>query len=357
MTDQYKELMVENRSSSESEMQSSLRATGSAEKPGLVVTLGPASKGTEADLARLGATHFRINASHLSANGLQKYIQGARRQAPTVPIIVDLQGAKMRLGDFEPRAVLHGELLRLTLGDTSSGNSVPLPHPEAFRSLHPGDEIGIDDGRIHGKVVAVTQDYLDCEIREDGLIRPRKGFNRAEHPLMLDDLTPRDLELARAAAEAGCTAFAMSFVADGRECGWLREHLGQVHVVAKIERGDALSRLPQIAAASDALWICRGDLGAQIGAAALGSAVASVQPRALQSSVWMAGQVLEHLTAHREPTRSEICHIYDLIARGYVGVVLSDETAVGVDPANAVRAARALLDAARYGESASSEKA
>jgi pyruvate kinase len=316
---------------------------------GLVATLGPASKGREAELASAGATHFRINASHLSANGLQKYIQGAQRQAPATPVIVDLQGAKMRLGDFEPRAVTRGEVLRLVLAPSAASGEVPLPHSEAFRSLRPGDTISIDDGRIGGFVLEVAPERIICELRDDGLMQPRKGFNRAEHPLMLDDVTPQDLQLARAAADVGTAAFALSFVADGRECGWLRQHLGQVQVVAKIERRDALAHLSQIAAAADGLWICRGDLGAQIGANALGRAVAAVNPREFGVPVWMAGQVLEHLTAHRDATRSEICHIYDLLARGYVGIILSDETAIGIDPVNAVRAARALLDAA-YGD-------
>ncbi len=336
---------------------SPLRSTGehqfrNSSAAGLAATLGPASKGREAELAVAGATAFRINASHLSAIGLRKYIQGARRQAPDVPIIVDLQGAKMRLGDFEPRAAIAHDVVHLVLGQTADGGDLPLPHPEAFRALRAGDAISIDDGRIRGIVTVVTPDRISCELQNEGLIQPRKGFNRAEHPLMLDDVTPQDLQLARAAAEAGCNAFALSFVADGRECGWLRKHLGQVQVVAKIERRDALCQLPQVAAAADALWICRGDLGAQLGANALGRAVATVNPHELGVPVWMAGQVLEHLTAHREATRSEVCHLYDLVMRGYVGIVLSDETAIGVDPINAVRCARTLLDAARSGATA-----
>jgi pyruvate kinase len=319
---------------------------------GLVATLGPACKGREAELAAAGATQFRINASHLSASGLQKYIQGARRQAPEVAIVVDLQGAKMRLGDFEPRAVLRTEVLRLVLAQTPVGTEVPLPHPEAFRSLCPGDQISIDDGRIRATVLEVAAEHIVCEVQNDGLIRPRKGFNRAEHPVMLDDVTPQDLILAQAAVEAGCSSFALSFVADGRECDWLRRHLGGVQVAAKIERRDALAQLSQIARVADSLWICRGDLGAQLGAHALGLAVASVHPHELGAEVWMAGQVFEHLTAHRDTTRSEICHLYDLVSRGYAGIVLSDETAIGIDPVNAVRSARALLNASRSDASA-----
>jgi pyruvate kinase len=115
--------------------------------------------------------------------------------------------------------------------------------------------------------------------------------------------------------------------------------------VGKIERREAAEAVEVIAPRVDAVWICRGDLGAQIGAAALARFVAALSPRDLGVPVLMAGQVLEHLTRHREPTRSEVCHLFDLVARGYRGIVLSDETAVGGDPANAVAAATSLLRA------------
>ncbi len=314
---------------------------------GLVATLGPSSKGHEAALAEAGATQFRINASHLTVSGLQKYVEGAVRRAPGVPVIVDLQGAKLRLGDFEPRAVSGADVVTFVLGDVAAKGELPLPHPEVFRSLLVGDRISIDDGRIHGLVLNVAANRIECELQNDGLLQPRKGFNRVEHPLMLNDLAPRDVQLALAAAGVGCRAFALSFIVDGSECGWLRRHLGQVHVVAKIERRDALTSLAQVAASADALWICRGDLGAQLGTLALGAAVAAIDPKQIPIPLWMAGQVLEHLTSHRETTRSEICHLYDLLARGYAGIVLSDETAIGIDPVNAVRTARALLEASR----------
>jgi pyruvate kinase len=177
------------------------------------------------------------------------------------------------------------------------------------------------------------------------MLSPRKGFNRAVHPVVTDDLSSRDVAIAKAAHGAGCHSFAVSFVADGRECDWVRRQVGPVEVVAKIERQDALARLCDIVRTSDALWICRGDLGAQLGRLALGRAIAGIDPRQFHLPLWMAGQVLEHLTAHRDPTRSEVCHLYDLIGRGYAGVVLSDETAIGCDPVNAVRCARELVNA------------
>lgn len=311
----------------------------------LIVTLGPASVGREADLARLGATRFRLNASHLSRDGLSDYIRGAQSRAGGIPIVVDLQGAKMRLGIFEQRPVLANHELTLVLGEHAKDDHfVPLPHPEAFNKLRPGDLVSIDDDRIKCEVCAVTASTMTCRVLNDGTLQGRKGFNRAEHPISLDDITLSDRELARTALDAGCSEFALSFVADGRECDWLRRELGAVRVIAKVERRDALCQLAGIAGRADALWICRGDLGAQIGLTRLGQAIAGIDPRAFNRPVLMAGQVLEHLTSHHDPTRSEACHLFDLLARGYAGIVLSDETAIGHDPCNAVATARQLMD-------------
>ena len=324
-------------------------STDPAISPTLVATLGPSSQGKEAELAELGATHFRINASHLSIAGLREYIIGARKRAPRVPVIVDLQGAKMRLGDFEPRNVAAGQRLSFVLAELTSNEQIPLPHPEPYAALKPGDAISIDDGRLSGSVQLVQGERIDVSVDSQGLLRPRKGFNRAVHPVALHDLSNRDCEIAKAAFDAGCRTFAVSFVVDGRECEWVRRLVGSVELIAKLERRDALVQMGSIAQYSDTLWICRGDLGAQLGLFELGRAVAAIDPRQFAIPILMAGQVFEHLTAHRDVTRSEVCHIYDLIGRGYAGIVLSDETAIGCDPVNAVRIARELINASTAG--------
>jgi pyruvate kinase len=250
----------------------------------------------------------------------------------------------MRLGNFESRAVSQGQLLSFVLADCGTLSDVPLPHPEPYQVLRPGDTISIDDGRLLGTVVDVTAKRIEIRMGRDGVIAPRKGFNRADHPVVMDDLSAKDIAVVETAYAAGCRCFALSFVATGHECAWVRRRAAEAEVIAKIERQDGLSRLNEIAQASDAVWICRGDLGAQLGLRALGRAISEIEPHKIASRLWMAGQVLEHLTAHGEPTRSEVCHLHDLLARGYVGIVLSDETAIGCDPVNAAYCARGLLD-------------
>lgn len=313
--------------------------------PRLIVTLGPSCRGKMRELQAAGADSFRLNASHLEACSLEQALVDTRTEAPDVPIILDLQGAKMRLGDFSAREVAPGEVVTLSQEAVRARSAaLPLPHPEPFAVLELGEEVSLDDGRLIASVVHNDGSRLAIRFSVGGWLRPRKGFNRSNHPVELRDLTQRDRELARIALAGGCTSFAVSFVSDGRECGWLRQLGSELNIIAKLERADALEQLSAVAESANALWLCRGDLGAQLGLDQLGRAVSRIDPMAHAQPMWMAGQVLHHLTKHPKPTRSEICHVFDLCSRGYAGIVLSDETAVGRDPVNATRWAARLLN-------------
>lgn len=308
----------------------------------LVATLGPASWALARGLADAGVDAFRLNASHMIPAALGAALARLREAVPSTPVIVDLQGAKMRLGDFEPVALAPGA--RVVLG----AGGIPLPHPEIFRAVRAGETLSCDDDRVRLCVERTGADGLEATVLAPGTLRPRKGINVVEHPVDLDGLSAADrAHLDAVPAALPGPAFAFSFMRDGREAGWIRQARPGARVTGKIERREALEALDAIGAVVDEIWICRGDLGAQLGPAALARSVASLDPRRLPVPVLMAGQVLEHLTHHAEPTRSEVCHLHDLAARGYAGIVLSDETAIGDDPVRAAAAARALLDGHR----------
>lgn len=306
----------------------------------LIATLGPASLPDPRAIADAGATAFRLNASHLTGDDLESALSAIQRTAPEIGVVVDLQGAKMRLGAMPPREVACGERLVFSL-DGNGG--VPLPHPEFFEQSRPGETISVDDGRVRFAVTSSGRGRLEATALEAGRLLPRKGVNLVEHPIELGTLTASDRAAVTTARAFGVNTFAFSFMSDGREAGWLKAIDPACRVVAKVERREATAAIAEIAGRVDAIWICRGDLGVQLGNAALARFVAALTPRALRVPVLMAGQVLEHLTQHRAPTRSEVCHLYDLLARGCAGLVLSDETAIGSAPAHAVRVAASLL--------------
>jgi pyruvate kinase len=308
----------------------------------LVVTLGPASLGLAGDLVEAGATALRLNASHMTTAEVRAAVDGLRREGHTTPIVVDLQGAKMRLGRFVERAIVAGDRVSLAC-DQGPADALPVPHAELFEQVRPGETLSVDDDRLRFEVVDVSERRLDLRALTGGILRARKGVNVVEHPVVLEDLAMADLGVVDALRGTAGVAWAVSFMADGREAEWVRHRIPAGRVIGKIERREAIRNVGAIAAATDEIWVCRGDLGAQVGAQELARFVGGFDPRSLVRPVLMAGQVLEHLTAHSEPTRSEVCHLHDLLARGYVGIVLSDETAIGHDPVRAARIAAELL--------------
>jgi len=267
---------------------------------------------------------------------------GSVRQETDCPLILDLQGAKMRVGVFADRPIKPGDRLTFTPPEE---NGVPLSHPEIYRQIRPGDTLSLDDDRLRFTVLSVSKRKIEVEAISVGTLKSRKGINVVEHPVVLSDLSDYDRDLCEMASDIERLAFALSFLADGEELDWVRRRAPGHRVIAKIERREASLRLEPIADRADEIWICRGDLGAQLGIAAMASWVAGCDPGALPCPVLMAGQVLEHLTNHGTPTRSEVCHLYDLVRRDYAGIVLSDETAIGSDPELAVRTALELIRA------------
>jgi len=310
----------------------------------VVATLGPASFGLARELADAGATALRLNASHLSPDDLARRAAQARQAVPDIPLVVDLQGAKMRVGDLAEREVARGATVRFSV-QPASADDVPLPHPELFAAAEVGQTTGLDDGRLRFRVRDRGEGWLAAEALVAGVLRRRKGVNLLEHPVRLRGLTPADAERLDAVRPLPGVQVAWSFAFDGREAEWVRARRPAAPFVAKIERREAVDALAEIASRADAVWICRGDLGEQLGPAALGRFVGALAPSRFACPVLMAGQVLEHLTGHCEPTRSELCHLHDLVARGYAGIVLSDETAIGRHPAHAVAEAVALASA------------
>jgi pyruvate kinase len=307
----------------------------------IVATLGPASWDLAARLMEAGATSFRINASHLSPEELGQRAEALRAVIPGCPLVIDLQGAKMRLGRFAACEVHAGD--RIIFSFRAENGAIPLPHAEIFLSTQMGETLHCDDDRLRFRVTAVAEDRLEATALLAGRLQPRKGINLLEHPVLLKDISPEDLAGLRATAGLGAVDFVFSFMTDGREASWIRSRAPGSCVIGKIERREAIENIHAIGNAVDCIWICRGDLGAQVGPASMARWISALDPRSIACPVLMAGQVLEHLTSHAEPTRSEVCHLFDLAARGYAGFVLSDETAVGVDPVRAVSTLRQLL--------------
>lgn len=325
--------------------------------PHIVATLGPASADPACIAALMqGAARLRLNASHLDAEGLRRWLQTVARlrdqHGLDTPVVIDLQGAKMRVGQLAARDRLPEQVeLRLGAGPFENPAVVPVPHPRLFAALRPGEVLSLNDDRVQLRVTRVAPDRVAATVTRNGPLSARKGINRTAHPVGCQALTEADEAALAVGGAFDFVQFAFSFVHTGAEAALLRGRTA-ARLVAKIERPEALAHLEAIDRQFDEIWLCRGDLGAQAGLHRLGALQRQFTEAipALRCPALLAGQVLEHMTRQPLPTRSEVAHLYDVARAGYAGVVLSDETAIGAHPARVVQIAAALLAGQPIGE-------
>ncbi|RCK80648.1 MAG: Pyruvate kinase [Candidatus Ozemobacter sibiricus] len=307
--------------------------------------MGPAS--AEADrlraMARV-ATRFRLNASHLSPDRLAWHLALIRDALEGTglarPVVIDLQGAKVRVGQY-PATSAVPQRVELHLAEVSDDPAIiPVPHEAVFAQTAVGDELHLNDRRVVLRVVGRSAaDRLEAETLVVGPLAAGKGLNCPSRVYELPRVTARDA----AAIEVGCrfpdVEFAVSFLLDGREGALFRPLIGGRRLIAKIERPPAFAALAAIDEAFDELWLCRGDLGAEVPLRDLGpwqSRFVASFPQ-LRKPRLLAGEVLGSMVQAALPTRSEIVHLHDIEAAGFDGIVLSDETAVGTQVPAVVR--------------------
>lgn len=316
----------------------------------IVATLGPASDREEiwSDLLASGATAFRLNTSHLSIEHLLDWIERLEpflaKNARDCPLVLDLQGSKWRLGDFEPFDLAAGDAIELIYAGSSTLPGVlPVPHFDFFQAARRSSgEIVLNDAKTRLSLESVGEDSLIARAIQGGRFSPRKGITYNQCDFRKESLNEKDLAIVEKTAGLSFIQFAISYLKDANEASFYRTRFGPTaQLIAKLERPTAMKQAVEIARICDALWVCRGDLGAEIGMVAMARAVHAFRqkiPR-LTKPAMMAGQVFEHMAFQPAPTRSEICYLYDSLQDGYRGFVLSDETAIGPYPVEACRAA------------------
>jgi len=313
----------------------------------IVATLGPASRAPVVWQAMLdaGAAAFRLNTSHLALDQLHAWIDQLETRRPAdTPLVLDLQGSKWRLGQFEPITLAHAQTIQLILGSSSTrSDQLPVPHPDFFRAaaLSSG-EIVLNDAKIKLQIESLQDAALSARVLIGGEVSARKGLTLPRTAYRREALSEKDQLIVAQTRHRPGVRYAVSYLKDAVELAQYRTLIGApAYLIAKIERQTAVDDVRAIAALADEVWVCRGDLGAELGLRAMAQAVHAVtaQVRELPVSVLMAGQVLEHMVDHPAPTRAEVCALHDALAAGYRGVVLSDEAAIGRYPIESVRAA------------------
>ncbi len=321
----------------------------------ILATIGPATS-TKEQIEKLidaGVDAFRINFSHGKQEEHKERIDFIRKLEKKkkihVSILADLQGPKLRIGEFETESVQlkEGQEFELVLNDIK-GNSerVTLPHKEIFQALQVGDELLLNDGNIRLKVLQATPTKAMTKVMVGGLLSAHKGVNLPNVTLPIRAITPKDEKDLKFALKCGVDWVCLSFVQKAEDVEYAKKLIkDKAWIITKIEKPSAIDDLDKILKITDAVMVARGDLGVECPL----QKVPVLQKKIVSACrlhakpVIVATQMLESMIKTPTPTRAEVSDVACAVYDGADTVMLSAETAVGKYPIEAVKMMRNII--------------
>jgi len=321
----------------------------------IIATLGPATDDPKMldRIIEAGVDVVRINFSHgLEEEHIaraEKVRNRARAHGRQVGVLCDLQGPKIRIEKFLNGSININEGDDFTLDtamDPTAGTHecVGMAYKSLPDDVKRGDTLLLDDGRIVLRVGSIDGTKVHCRVVVGGKLSDRKGLNKQGGGLSAPALTDKDKQDIKTAAKMHADYVAVSFprtAEDMQEARQLVRDAGcSAHLIAKIERADAMENIAEIIEASDVIMIARGDLGVELGDAALPPVQKHLikTGRSMNRVVITATQMMESMIENQIPTRAEVFDVANAVLDGTDAVMLSAETATGKYPDKAIEA-------------------
>jgi len=319
----------------------------------IVATIGPATQSEEVitDLIKAGVTTFRLNFSHGDHKDHAERIKTIRKVSKkldlNIGILQDLQGPKIRLGRFKdgPVKVVKGDKFSLTSNNVECTKTIAnVTYDKLVQEVTTGKRILLDDGKIEMIVEKVDKvnNLLDCEVTVGGVLSNNKGVNFPDVQLSVKALTDKDIEDLEFGLIAGVDWIALSFVRNPSDINEIKNLINKnghsIPVVAKIEKFEAIDQIDSILPLCDGVMVARGDLGVEMPA----EEVPLLQKELIRKAntlgipIITATQMLDSMASNPRPTRAEVSDVANAILDGTDAVMLSNETAVGDYPVEAV---------------------
>ena len=295
------------------------------------------------DIARLNFSHGDFAWQRTAISNLR---QAARLASKHVTIMADLPGPKLRIGQVanEPIELGRGAPFTLTTDEIAGDNRrVSVNFPRLLTAVKPGDCVFINDGNIQLEVVKVAGNDVECRVLVGGELRSRKGLNLPGIDLGISAFTDKDRDCLKFAMENGVDAISQSFIETAADVDAVRQAAAELghhpFIIAKIERAGALAHIAEILKSTDGIMIARGDLGVEtpIERMAVVQKQLICQANQFGKPVITATQLLESMVDHNRPTRAEATDVANAILDGSDGVMLSEESATGKFPVEAVK--------------------
>ncbi|HEX5616418.1 MAG TPA: pyruvate kinase [Acidimicrobiia bacterium] len=330
----------------------------------IVATVGPATSDptTTRALLEAGADVLRLNAAHgdahVHSDSARRIRAAADALGRSAALLVDLPGPKLRTGDVAGDSVSLSAGERFVLGalvEPGDEHRVATTVPDLAHWVTPGDEITLADGAIVLVVDDVRDGAVHTTIARGGLLRSRKGMHIPRAEQHIEPFTDADRDALELALALRAEFVGISFVRHARDVEQIRSSLPRrgyrPQLVTKIETAIALDELDGIIAVADAVMVARGDLGIEVPEARVPLIQKDIIRRcnAAGKPVITATQMLESMTRAPMPTRAEVNDVANAVIDGTDALMLSEETAVGAHPIEAVRTmANVAIEAERW---------
>ena len=326
----------------------------------IIATLGPATDDPRVlkKLIMGGADTIRLNYSHGTHEDQEKRVKQiyelTEKTGRHIGIMADLQGPKIRIASFKEGYVVLEEGDEFTLDSSLKQNDgdeqqVGLTYKNLVNDVKKGDNLLLDDGRIILQVERIRDTRIKCVVLLGGYLSNNKGLNKEGGGLSAKALTAKDRRDLRHAIQIGVDFIALSFPRDAADVESLRRLIkkegGECRIIAKIERAEAVENETEIIEAADAIMIARGDLGVEIGDAALPPVQKRLikKARRMNKVVITATQMMESMIENHIPTRAEVFDVANAVLDGTDAVMLSAETSIGKYPVEVVKSMSRII--------------
>jgi len=314
--------------------------------------LGPSSNTLEdiEKLYRVGMNVVRINFSHGTHEDHERTIgfvrEVARKYQYSLPVLMDLQGPKIRVGQMKDggQRLQEGKLVKITPDEVEgSSEIIPIDYSGLVDDAKEGNQILVDDGLLELKIIKKHKRELTAKVVVGGLLKSRKGVNLPDIDISMPSLTQKDIEDLEFGLDVGVDYVAMSFVRSARD---VQEVISRVRakgsnaaIIAKIEKPEAVKVIDEIIEEADGIMVARGDLGIEIPSEQVPLVQKNIIERCRTAGkpVITATQMLDSMIINPRATRAESSDVANAVMDGTDAVMLSGETAAGKYPVEAVQ--------------------
>lgn len=330
-------------------------------KAKIVATIGPASQSVDilSQLIDAGVDVFRVNMSHgdyaFHATTISNIRKASQISGKVVGILMDLQGPKIRVDRITaPIELKAGEKYNIGVIDHSTGtNYIPTVYKNLVKDVKVKDRVLFDDGLLEAEVIEKHENTVEIKVITGGLLKSNKGINLPDSNVSAPSLTKKDKEDLQWGLGQDIDFVALSFVRTASDIHKVRDLIKasptpHLPIIAKIEKPEALDNIVEIVDACDSIMIARGDMAVEVGI----HLVPKIQKMLIRlcnkagKPIITATQMLESMTTNTTPTRAEASDVSNSVWDGSDALMLSGETASGINPVNVVKTMSKIIQEA-----------